>query len=351
MKHKFPYKWNLSDGYPAKGIDYHGSKVFGTFICGGGSTMGYKLAGFDHLGGVEIDTPVADAYRVNHNPKYLYNEDIRMFNQRTELPDELFHLDLLDGSPPCSSFSMAGNREKDWGKTKQFREGQAKQTLDDLFFDYIALAKRLQPKIVLAENVKGLIQGNAKAYVHEIKAKFEDAGYTVQLFLLNAASMGVPQKRERVFFICQRKDLKLPKLNLSFDEQIIPFSAISQNDKEFDNSEWKSLWTKMREGETLERYLGYGFNTSKVVSSQPLPTIAGTQRMNSLKSAGLIHPTQCRKLNNMEFKLGSTFPVDYNFKDSDGINFPAHLIGMSVPPVMAAQIAHQIYLQWLTKLT
>jgi DNA (cytosine-5)-methyltransferase 1 len=45
----------------------------------------------------------------------------------------------------------------------------------------------------------------------------------VQLFLLNAASMGVPQKRERVFFICQRKDLNLPKLKLEFNEDAIPF--------------------------------------------------------------------------------------------------------------------------------
>ena len=50
--HLFPYRWSLADGYPAKGITYHGRKVFGTFICGGGSTMGYKLAGYHHLGGV-----------------------------------------------------------------------------------------------------------------------------------------------------------------------------------------------------------------------------------------------------------------------------------------------------------
>lgn len=49
--HKFPYRWNLKDGYPAKGIEQHNKNVFGTFICGGGSTMGYKLAGYNHLGG------------------------------------------------------------------------------------------------------------------------------------------------------------------------------------------------------------------------------------------------------------------------------------------------------------
>lgn len=54
--HKFPFLWHLANGYPSKGIESHKAKVFGTFICGGGSTMGYKLSGYEHLGGVEIDT-------------------------------------------------------------------------------------------------------------------------------------------------------------------------------------------------------------------------------------------------------------------------------------------------------
>jgi hypothetical protein len=91
-KHKFPYKWNLADGYPAKGIAKNECNVFGTFICGGGSTMGYKLAGFNHLGGVEIDVKVADVYKENHKPKYLFVEDIRAFNKRTDLPTELYNL-------------------------------------------------------------------------------------------------------------------------------------------------------------------------------------------------------------------------------------------------------------------
>ena len=145
------YNWSFKD-YPKK----NGLKVFGTFICGGGSTMGFKLAGFEHLGGVEIDSKVAEVYKLNHNPKYLFNEDIRTFLAREEYPEELYNLDVLEGSPPCSSFSLSGNREKDWGKKKVFAEGQAEQRLDDLFFDWIKLVDKLQPKIAIAENVMGM---------------------------------------------------------------------------------------------------------------------------------------------------------------------------------------------------
>jgi DNA (cytosine-5)-methyltransferase 1 len=112
--------WNLTDLLNVKKIN---RTVFSCFHCGGGSTMGYKLAGFNHLGGVEIDTKIAKVYQLNHKPKHLFLEDIRHFVKRSDIPEELYNLDLLDGSPPCSSFSMAGNREKDWGKKKVFKEG------------------------------------------------------------------------------------------------------------------------------------------------------------------------------------------------------------------------------------
>jgi DNA (cytosine-5)-methyltransferase 1 len=163
--------------------------------------MGYKRAGFDVIGMNEIDPKMADAYVVNHNPKHAFIEPIQTFKDREDLPNELFDLDILDGSPPCSSFSMAGNRDKDWGKEKKFNEGQAEQVLDTLFFDFIDLAKRLQPKIVLAENVKGMLLGEAKEYVREVYKQLDEAGYYVQHWLLNGADMGLPQRRERVFFI------------------------------------------------------------------------------------------------------------------------------------------------------
>jgi len=201
----FNYNWKLSDGYTSKGIENHKSKVFSCFSCGGGSTMGYKLAGYDVIGALDIDHKMMEVYRENHKPKYSFIESITTFKDRDDLPKELFNLDILDGSPPCSSFSMAGNRDKDWGKKKKFREGQSEQVLDTLFFDFIDLAKRLQPKIVVAENVKGIIQGSAKEYVKKIYSDLDEAGYYVQHFLLDASKMGVPQRRERVFFYCFQK--------------------------------------------------------------------------------------------------------------------------------------------------
>jgi len=343
MAHKFPYKWNLADGYPAKGIEYHGKKVFGTFVCGGGSTMGYKLAGYHHLGGVEIDPKIAAVYMANHKPEHFYLEDIRLFNERADLPDCLYDLDLLDGSPPCSSFSMAGNREKDWGKKKQFAEGQAHQRLDDLVFEYVRTIEKLQPKVALLENVKGLITGNAKVYARRLKQAFEAAGYEVQVFLLNAASMGVPQKRERVFFIGQRKGLGLPELRMGFEEPAIVFKQAAkgfesiQDENTTDSA--KRHWNNTKKGSSFSAAAAGGFfNWIRLDESLPCPTIAAACEK-------LHHPSICRPLNLSEIATCGTFPQDYQYGTVKG----KYLIGMSVPPVMTAQIAHQIYLQWLSK--
>ena len=184
------YNWYLKD---IVNIPKNNYKVFSCFSCGGGSTMGYKLAGYEVIGNCEIDKKINEIYVKNHHPKYNYCMGIQEMNKLKEFPDELYNIDILDGSPPCSTFSLCGEREKNWGKNKKFREGQTSQVLDDLFFEFIDLADILKPKVIVAENVKGLIQGNAKGYVNLIIKKLNEIGYNTQLFLLNAARMGVPQ--------------------------------------------------------------------------------------------------------------------------------------------------------------
>jgi DNA (cytosine-5)-methyltransferase 1 len=318
-------------------------KVFGTFLCGGGSTMGYKLAGYDHLGGVELDSSIASMYVTNHHPRYMFNEDIRSFLQRQDLPHELFNLDLLDGSPPCSTFSLSGNREDDWGKEKAFREGQAVQRLDDLFFDYISLVNRLKPKVAVSENVTGLIQGNAKAYVHDIIKEFERIGYQVQLFKLNAASMGVPQARERVFFICCRQDMPFARLRLIFNERPIRFGEVEQQVThalgEPLTDAFAKWWNLTKPGYRFSDAHPEGsfFNSCKVAKHRVCPTITATE------GSKISHYSKPVEISDECLKLCSSWPLDYDFR---GMSC-RYVVGMSVPPVMMAQIAHQIAAQWL----
>ena len=99
---EFNYKWNLKD---LEKVEKNGYKVFSCFAGGGGSSQGYKMAGYDVVGCNEIDKRQMEIYLHNLKPKYSYLEDIRTFRLREDLPKELFELDILDASFPCSLFS------------------------------------------------------------------------------------------------------------------------------------------------------------------------------------------------------------------------------------------------------
>ena len=335
------------------------ARFFLALHVGGGSSMGYKLAGFDVIGCNEIDHRMMYTYCKNHNPKFPFLEPIQTFKERTDLPPELFNLDILDGSPPCSTFSMAGSREEAWGKMKHFREGQAEQVLDTLFFDFIDLAKRLQPKVVVAENVKGLLLGEAKDYVRRIYQGFEDAGYYVKHFLLDAQQMGVPQRRERVFFLCLRKDIASPVLvqdglfdvtphiKMDFSEKPILFREVADYSGDEVNSRVvRTLWENRQYGDTNQgdanfRLYGKGsnFNQAYVYTDRICPTLAS-------KKTCLIHFDMPLYLGQSEVCCISSFPQDYNFAGQQ----PHYVCGMSVPPVMMAQVASRIYEYWLSKI-
>ena len=354
MMHKFPYKWTLAQANFTKDK----GKVFSCFACGGGSTMGYKLAGFDVLGCNEIDPKMIEAYKANHNPKYAYLEPIQEFKLRDDLPQELYNLDILDGSPPCSSFSMAGNRGDDWGKEKKFREGQAEQVLDTLFFDFIDLAKKLKPKVVIAENVKGLLLGEARAYVSRIYEAFDEAGYIVQHWLLDGSTMGVPQRRERVFFVALRKDLAepflesvdmftmAPKLKLDFNENPIVFGEIQDCEGRNLSENMTNIWQARQDGdkamlEACERLTGKTkyFSQSYLYKDKVATTLTSHEDSLVLFDAPKFTSKQ------EACSIGS-YPQDYDFCKQK----PHYMIGMSVPPVMTAQIALKVYEQWLSKI-
>lgn len=335
--------WYLKD---LESVKKNGLKVFSCFHCGGGSSMGYKLSGYEVLGGVEIDPKMMEVYRRNHNPKHSFLMGVKDFNEipNDKLPKELFELDILDGSPPCSSFSMAGSREKDWGKKKKFREGQAEQILDDLFFNFIDTAQKLKPKVVVAENVKGMIMGNARHYIKQVHKYFDLAGYNVQLFLLNAAFMGVPQRRERVFFICTRKDLNLPKIDLNFNEEIISIEKAMNGESAVgrmvsENTKGLALWKKCKRGANFSTVHenGSAFNMMRLNEKNPSLTITGSSR------GTLYHWNTPSFLNDLFYIRMQTFPEDYDFTGFDA----GYITGMSVPPYMMNRVSKEIEKQLL----
>ena len=335
----FEWKWRLSDIQQDKPV-----KVFSCFSGIGGSSLGYKRAGFEVLGNVEIDVKLNKMYRANLHPKYNYNLDLRDFNQLENLPDELYHLDILDGSPPCTTFTVIGKREKGWGIIRKFEEGQKEQRLDLLSLEFLKTVEKLQPKVVVMENVKGLTMGNARGYVNEILNRFATLGYEVQMFLLNACFMDVPQVRERVFFIANNQHF--PKLKLDFHGGLILFGDIR---------------------EPHGKPIGAGIIAERMKKMLPsdmaMSHIVRREKGNSSLNTGFCHKInhdwnvascltqneayrgydKCFMAMGDRIRVG-TFPLDYQFSNYSGVNRRA--LGYSVPPNMMANIAVEIYHQW-----
>lgn len=315
--------------------------------------MGYKRAGCTIVAANDIDPEMAWHYKHNLKPASYYLCPIRNLITM-DLPQELFELDILDGSPPCSTFSMAGSREKSWGKDKHFREGQAKQVLSDLFFDYLDLVERLKPKVAIAENVKGMILGNAKGYTKLVMQRFREIGYRPQLFLVNAANCGVPQRRERVFFCALREDIERPALELKPQHRWISAGEATRDLQELTAGEHKDTmpsktaekwWGKTKPGETFTKAVKKAegrdslFSWARYSDKHVSPSLLATDADKNH------HWSEMRTLTFREWKRLGSFPDDYYAK-TDKIG--KYMIGMSVPPKMAEAVARAVIDQWLT---
>ena len=193
-------------------VPWNGLTVASLFAGGGGSSTGYRMAGYRVLWASEFVPAAQDSYRANMRPgTILDGRDVREVQ-----PAEILtaaglargDLDVLDGSPPCQAFSTAGKRAKGWGQDKTYEHG-AKQRNEDLFQEYVRLLRGLMPRAFVAENVSGLVKGVAKGYFLEILAALKASGYRVEARLLDAQWLGVPQTRQRVIFVGVREDLGL----------------------------------------------------------------------------------------------------------------------------------------------
>lgn len=337
------WKWTMKDDYPK---EKNGLKVFSCFACGGGSTMGYKLAECEVIGCVEIDPRMNEVYVKNHHPKHNFLMDIRDFNKipNEGLPEELFDLDILDGSPPCTTFSMAGDREESWGKKKKFREGQAEQTLDDLSFVFIETVAKLRPKVMIMENVEGLLQGKALTYVQKIYAQLHSIGYKVRHWLLKGENMGVPQTRHRVFFIALRDDVDfdINSMDMSFNYEPITYGniksgkgvPINKNSQVYktlcmathNDLRISDVFVRLNQKENC-------FGAKIAWEENVLQTI--TAHLDYYRGI------EKERISKEDIIRSQTFPEDYDFVDDRWYNV-AYICGMSVPPIMIKRIVTRL---------
>lgn len=161
-------------------------------ICAGagGQALGLEQAGFRHIALVEIEKEYCNTLKHNRPNWNVIQKDVQKFDGR------LYRnaVDLLAGGVPCPPFSVAG---------KQLGAKDER----DLFPEAIRLAKEINPRAVMLENVKGLQEAKFSDYRQHISKSFEALGYQIAWQLMNAADFGVPQLRPRVILVGIKKDL------------------------------------------------------------------------------------------------------------------------------------------------
>ena len=187
------------------------------FAGGGGSSAGYKLSGGDcrfinEFQQVAVDTYLANWPGTTHICDDIKNIDGHRIMDMTGL--KVGELDILDGSPPCPPFSMAGSKQKGWKKEK-IAYGIKQTNIEDLTWEMIRIAGEMKPKVIVCENVKGLTMEYAHEHLMRMVNDFQKEGYTTVYRVFNGIHFGVPQKRERTFIVSVRNDI-LNSLGLSY---------------------------------------------------------------------------------------------------------------------------------------
>ncbi len=163
-------------------------------FCGaGGLSHGFELAGFTVGAAVDADPIATATYRLQNPDVPLFTNDVREITGKQLRRAAGGHVDLVIGGPSCQGFSTHGKRD-------------ANDPRNYLFKEFVRLVKELAPSWVVMENVKGLLTYDKGRYRDEIHASFKRIGYRIESRVLKAVDFGVPQFRERLFFIATKTD-------------------------------------------------------------------------------------------------------------------------------------------------
>lgn len=332
--------------------------VIDLFCGAGGLSYGFKLAGFNIVGGVEWDRAAMDTHKKNFDTKFEFCGDIKDIEDKTIL-ENFKDVDVIIGGPPCQGFSSANRHEKEENDPR-----------NQLFFEYIRFVKLLRPKVFVIENVKEILtknNGYAKNRIIEITSEL---GYQVNVDILVASDYGVPQNRRRAVFVGIRNDVgprfdfstmkKVSKKRTVYDaiadicypdqnitntflkyakdsEVLYNHDVVYPNDKVVERMKyvpqggnWKDvpeyLWDTQRSNRHSSAYKRLKFD-------EPSITI-DTGHMN------YFHPVEHRVPTVRESARLQSFPDSFIFCGNKGEQF--RQVGNAVPPLLSKAIAEQV---------
>ncbi len=326
-------------------------KCIELFAGGGGLALGLEKAGFEHIGLVEFDKNAVNTLKSNRPKWNVVFDDVSNIS-KLNLEDffhiKKFELDLLSGGAPCQSFSYAGKRLG------------LEDVRGTLFFHYATFLKKLQPKMFLFENVKGLLSHDKGKTFETIYNVFEEQGYELKYKILNAYDYNVPQKRERLIIIGIRKDL-VNKIKFDFpkisNKKIIlrdilsdvppsPCAQYSEKKKKiFELVPPGGCWSDI-DSKIAKEYMKSCWNMEggrtgilrRLSLDEPSLTVLTTPQM---KQTDRCHPSETRPFSVRENARIQTFPDSWQFCGSMFQQYKQ--IGNAVPCKLSESIGKSIF--------
>lgn len=341
-------------------VNSAGPQLVSLFSGCGGMDLGFKKAGFNIVWANDFDSDAQAVYSMNLGK--IDKRDILTVGE-DEIPD----CDILTAGFPCQPFSNAGNR-------KGVHDSRGM-----LYKECLRIIERKMPKVIVFENVKGLLSTkyidgrNLASVIVEDLNEMNGLGYNVVHQLVNASDYGVPQNRQRVLFVGIRKDLgktfefplKQSKSGLSLQNVLdVPEGTENNVDWPFspqaldmigyipEGGSWKDVPYEhlaprfQRIRDNMQKYHSPNFYR-RFSRKEICGTITASAQP---ENCGIIHPTENRRYTVREVARIQTFPDDFKFITDTPKNITAmyKVIGNAVPVNLANSIAKAIMEQVFT---
>ena len=284
-------------------------------FCGcGGMSWGMTTAGLNIIAGIDIWDKAVENYNLNYEHK-AYCHDLTAFPP--EQFDELYNtdkksVDILVGGPPCTSFSIAGKRDKN-------------DPRNTLFMEYVKYLDYFEPKAFIMENVIGILSKKTESNENIIDIIMEHLGrnYNCIITKLYASDFEVPQNRRRTIIIGIRKDLGIyptePEKVIKSVEDRIPVKTIlepkEQIDKKYYLSEKALLGIKNKKKTSKEN--GNGFGAQMLDFDKPSYTIPARIWRDGYDALVKYADNEIRRLTVKELKRIQSFPDEYKLEGSN----------------------------------